>query len=148
MLFSSAFFYRLFLSEFTYEATLGEFFPYLFPHCCVSRCVCMCLIVFVSLSSQDFNLCLLAPCLSVGLQRLCRDQGAFFFETALHIMFERLAGVTALLPSPHQPLLLSAPPTADSSYWNAVCSVYGEAEILLGLGEYFYLDIIYINILI
>ncbi|KAM9476563.1 huntingtin isoform 4-T4 [Clarias gariepinus] len=79
------------------------------------------------MSCKDFNLCLLAPCLSVGLQRLCRDQGAVLFETTLHVIFEQLTSITALLPSPHQPLLLSSQPNTDASYWNALSSVYGEA---------------------
>ncbi|XP_072534605.1 huntingtin isoform X5 [Salminus brasiliensis] len=78
------------------------------------------------MSCKDFNLCLLAPCLSVGLQRLCRDQGAVLFETSLHVIFEELASITALLPSPHQPLLHSSQPSVDTSYWNALSSVYGE----------------------
>nr|AGS58213.1 huntingtin [Clarias batrachus] len=79
------------------------------------------------MSCKDFNLCLLAPCLSVGLQRLCRDQGAVLFETTLHVIFEQLTSITALLPSPHQPLLLSSQPNMDASYWNTLSSVYSEA---------------------
>uniref|UniRef100_A0A8B9HS88 Huntingtin n=1 Tax=Astyanax mexicanus TaxID=7994 RepID=A0A8B9HS88_ASTMX len=71
---------------------------------------------------NDFNPCLLAPCLSVGLQRLRRDQGAVLFETSLHVIFEELTSITALLPSPHQPLLHSSQPSIDSSYWNALSS--------------------------
>uniref|UniRef100_A0A8B9HJ95 Huntingtin n=1 Tax=Astyanax mexicanus TaxID=7994 RepID=A0A8B9HJ95_ASTMX len=78
------------------------------------------------MSCKDFNPCLLAPCLSVGLQRLRRDQGAVLFETSLHVIFEELTSITALLPSPHQPLLHSSQPSIDSSYWNALSSVYGK----------------------
>ncbi|XP_076831790.1 huntingtin isoform X3 [Brachyhypopomus gauderio] len=78
------------------------------------------------MSCKEFNLCLLAPCLSVGLQRLCRDQGAVLFETALHVTFDQLATITALLPSPHQPLPISSQPNTDSSYWNTLNTVYGE----------------------
>lgn len=79
---------------------------------------------------QDFNLCLLAPCLSVGLQRLCRDQGVVLIETTLQVILEQLASITALLPSPHQPLILSSKPNTDSSYWNALSSVFGESSNL------------------
>ncbi|TSK22541.1 Huntingtin [Bagarius yarrelli] len=78
------------------------------------------------MSCKDFNLCLLAPCLSVGLQRLYRDQGAVLIETTLQVIFEQLASITALLPPPHQPLLLSLQPNMSSSYWNSLSSVYGE----------------------
>ncbi|XP_053477902.1 huntingtin isoform X2 [Ictalurus furcatus] len=79
------------------------------------------------MSCKDFNLCLLAPCLSVGLQRLWRNQGVVLFETTLQVIFEHLSSITALLPSPHQPLLLSSQPNTDSTYWNALSGVYGEA---------------------
>ncbi|XP_066534472.1 huntingtin isoform X4 [Hoplias malabaricus] len=77
------------------------------------------------MSCKEFNLCLLAPCLSVGLQRLCRDQGAVLFETTLHVTFEQLTSITALLQSPHQPLLPSSH-CMDTPYWNALSSIYGE----------------------
>uniref|UniRef100_A0A671P6T4 Huntingtin n=1 Tax=Sinocyclocheilus anshuiensis TaxID=1608454 RepID=A0A671P6T4_9TELE len=64
---------------------------------------------------NDFNLCLLASCLSVGVQRVCKDHGTVLFDTAQQVAFERLAGVVELLPSPHQPLLPSSKTCAD--YW-------------------------------
>ncbi|XP_062852378.1 huntingtin isoform X2 [Trichomycterus rosablanca] len=78
------------------------------------------------MSCKEFNSSLLASCLSVGLQRLCRDQGSVLFETSLHVLFEHLASVTALVPAPHQPLIVSFQPCVDSSYWSALGSVFGE----------------------
>ncbi|XP_051983247.1 huntingtin isoform X2 [Xyrauchen texanus] len=77
------------------------------------------------MTCKDFNLCLLASCLSVGLQRMCKDHGAVLFETAQQVAFERLAGVIELLPSPHQPLLPSSKTCVDA-YREKLNQVYGE----------------------
>ncbi|XP_057187145.1 huntingtin isoform X2 [Triplophysa rosa] len=77
------------------------------------------------MTCKDFNLCLLASCVSVGAQRLCKHHGAVLFETAQQVAFERLAGVIELLPSPHQPLLISSKSCTDS-YMEKVNQVYGE----------------------
>ncbi|XP_067297352.1 huntingtin isoform X3 [Pseudorasbora parva] len=76
------------------------------------------------MTCKDFNLCLLASCLSVGVQRVCKDHGAVLFDTAQQVAFERLSGVIELLPSPHQPLLPSAKTCAD--YRQKLNQVYGE----------------------
>lgn len=76
------------------------------------------------MTCKDFNLCLLASCLSVGVQRICKDHGVVLFDTAQEVAFERLAGVVELLPSPHQPLLPSAKTCAD--YLQKLNQVYGE----------------------
>lgn len=80
---------------------------------------------------QDFNLCLLASCLSVGVQRVCKDHGAVLFDTAQQVAFDRLAGVIELLPTPHQPLLSSAKTCTD--YWQKLNQVYGESQSELSL---------------
>lgn len=72
---------------------------------------------------QEFNLSLLCPCLSMGMQRLARGQGALLLETALQVTLERLAGVTGSLPVPHQSFL---PPAQSQPYWNQLAAVYGE----------------------
>uniref|UniRef100_A0A672KV16 Huntingtin n=1 Tax=Sinocyclocheilus grahami TaxID=75366 RepID=A0A672KV16_SINGR len=76
------------------------------------------------MTCKDFNLCLLASCLSVGVQRVCKDHGTVIFDTAQQVAFERLAGVIELLPSPHQPLLSSSKMCAD--YWEKLNQVYSE----------------------
>ncbi|KAK7166044.1 hypothetical protein R3I93_005972 [Phoxinus phoxinus] len=76
------------------------------------------------MTCKDFNLCLLASCLSVGVQRVCKDHGVVLFDTAQEVAFERLAGVVELLPSPHQPLLPSTKTCAD--YLQKLNQVYGE----------------------
>uniref|UniRef100_A0A1A7XTR7 Huntingtin n=2 Tax=Iconisemion striatum TaxID=60296 RepID=A0A1A7XTR7_9TELE len=75
------------------------------------------------ISCQDFNLSLLCPCLSVGLQRLARGQGSLLLETALQATLEQLAEVTGSLPVPHQSFL---PPPEPQPYWNQLGGVYDE----------------------
>lgn len=72
---------------------------------------------------QEFNLSLLCPCLSMGMQRLARGQGSLLLETALQVTLEQLAGVTGSLPAPHQSFL---PPSQPQPYWDQLGDVYGE----------------------
>uniref|UniRef100_A0A672GB75 Huntingtin n=1 Tax=Salarias fasciatus TaxID=181472 RepID=A0A672GB75_SALFA len=64
---------------------------------------------------SDFNLSLLCPCLSMGVQRLARGQGSLLLETALQVTLEQLEGVTGSLPAPHQSFL---PPAQTEPYWD------------------------------
>lgn len=73
---------------------------------------------------QEFNLSLLCPCLSMGVQRLARGQGSLLLETALQVTLEQLAAVTGSLPVPHQSFL---PPSQPQPYWNQLADVYGES---------------------
>ncbi|XP_061737335.1 huntingtin isoform X3 [Nerophis ophidion] len=72
---------------------------------------------------ETFNLSLLCPCLSMGVQRLTRGQGSLLLETAWQVTSEQLAGVTKSLPSPHQSFL---PPPHPQSYWTQLGDVYDE----------------------
>uniref|UniRef100_A0A8C9ZP28 Huntingtin n=1 Tax=Sander lucioperca TaxID=283035 RepID=A0A8C9ZP28_SANLU len=80
--------------------------------------------LFNIMSCKEFNLSLLCPCLSMGMQRLARGQGALLLETALQVTLERLAGVTGSLPVPHQSFL---PPAQPQPYWSQL------AEVVLSL---------------
>ncbi|KAG7458857.1 hypothetical protein MATL_G00225080 [Megalops atlanticus] len=77
------------------------------------------------MSCKEFNMNLLSPCLSVGVQRLSRDQGAVLLETSLRVTLERLSGTLQPLPVPHQPFLPPSYP-APSTYWDKLADVYGE----------------------
>ncbi|XP_075946777.1 huntingtin isoform X3 [Anarhichas minor] len=79
--------------------------------------------LFDIMSCKEFNLSLLCPCLSMGMQRLARGQGSLLLETALQVTLERLAGVTGSLPVPHQSFL---PPAQSQPYWNQLAAVYDE----------------------
>ncbi|TKS69194.1 Huntingtin Huntington disease protein -like protein [Collichthys lucidus] len=75
------------------------------------------------IADKEFNLSLLCPCLSMGVQRLARGQGSLLLETALQVTLEQLAGVTGSLPAPHQSFL---PPSQPQPYWDQLAVVYGE----------------------
>ncbi|XP_078146492.1 huntingtin isoform X3 [Centroberyx gerrardi] len=75
------------------------------------------------MSCKEFNLSLLCPCLSMGVQRLARGQGSLLLETALQVTLEQLAGVTQSLPVPHQSFL---PPSQSQPYWDQLAEIYGE----------------------
>uniref|UniRef100_A0AAX7VAA8 Huntingtin n=1 Tax=Astatotilapia calliptera TaxID=8154 RepID=A0AAX7VAA8_ASTCA len=77
--------------------------------------------LFSVMSCKEFNLSLLCPCLSMGMQRLARGQGSLLLETALQVTLEQLAGVTGSLPAPHQSFL---PPSQPQPYWDQLGDVY------------------------
>ncbi|XP_077574962.1 huntingtin isoform X3 [Stigmatopora nigra] len=72
---------------------------------------------------ETFNLSLLYPCMSMGVQRLTRGQGPLLLETALQVTLEQLAGVTQSLPAPHRSFL---PTSEPRSYWTQLAEVYDE----------------------
>ncbi|XP_035993085.1 huntingtin isoform X2 [Fundulus heteroclitus] len=79
--------------------------------------------LFAVMSCKDFNLSLLCPCLSLGVQRLTRGKGSLLLETALQVTLRQLAEVTGSLPVPHQSFL---PPPEPQPYWNQLGDVYDE----------------------
>ncbi|XP_036790192.1 huntingtin isoform X3 [Oncorhynchus mykiss] len=81
------------------------------------------------MSCKDFNLSLLCPCLSLGVQRLTRGQGSLLLETALAVTLDHLSGVTQLLPVPHRSFLPPAKPDPAEPYWDNLAIVYGEAGL-------------------
>uniref|UniRef100_A0A669F0H0 Huntingtin n=1 Tax=Oreochromis niloticus TaxID=8128 RepID=A0A669F0H0_ORENI len=86
--------------------------------------------LFSVMSCKEFNLSLLCPCLSMGMQRLARGQGSLLLETALQVTLEQLAGVTGSLPAPHQSFL---PPSQPQPYWDQLGDVYGKTGKVLSL---------------
>ncbi|XP_062376493.1 huntingtin isoform X2 [Sardina pilchardus] len=79
------------------------------------------------MACKEFNLALLAPCLSVGVQRLTQGQGGLLLDTALQVTMDRLSATTQLLPLPHRSFL---PPTdaeaEPEGYWDKLADVYSE----------------------
>uniref|UniRef100_A0A7N5ZX54 Huntingtin n=1 Tax=Anabas testudineus TaxID=64144 RepID=A0A7N5ZX54_ANATE len=83
---------------------------------------------------KEFNLSLLCPCLSMGVQRISRNQGSLLLETALQVTLEQITGVTESLPAPHQCFL---PPSKPHPYWEQLADVYGEVlSICRALSQY------------
>ncbi|KAI1887694.1 hypothetical protein AGOR_G00192950 [Albula goreensis] len=82
------------------------------------------------MASKEFNLSLLSPCLSVGVQRVSRGQGSVLLETSLQATLDRASGLLQLLPVLHQPFLPpSDPDPAPSVYWDKLSDIYGEPGV-------------------
>ncbi|XP_030306272.1 huntingtin [Calypte anna] len=80
------------------------------------------------MTSKEFNLSLLAPCLSLGMNELSRDQRSSFFETARRVTLDHVSAIVENLPANHQvlqPLL----PTEPSPYWKKLNDIFGD-EVL------------------
>uniref|UniRef100_A0A3Q2YC87 Huntingtin n=1 Tax=Hippocampus comes TaxID=109280 RepID=A0A3Q2YC87_HIPCM len=83
--------------------------------------------LFSIMRCEAFNLSLLCPCLSMGVQRLTRGQGPLLLETALQVTLEQLAGVMQSLPGPHRSFL---PTSEPQSYWTQLADVYGKKDLI------------------
>ncbi|KAJ8000512.1 hypothetical protein DPEC_G00180890 [Dallia pectoralis] len=82
--------------------------------------------LYTIMTCKDFNLSLLCPCLSLGVQRLDRGQGSLLLETALGVTLEQLSTVTQLLPVPHRSFLPPAKCDHGAPYWDQLTLLYGE----------------------
>ncbi|XP_028973894.2 huntingtin isoform X2 [Esox lucius] len=85
--------------------------------------------LYTIMTCKDFNLSLLCPCLSLGVQRLTRGQGSLLLETALGVTLEQLSKVTQLLPVPHHSFLPPTKSDPGDPYWDQLTLVYGEAGL-------------------
>ncbi|KGL97663.1 Huntingtin, partial [Charadrius vociferus] len=77
------------------------------------------------MTSKEFNLSLLAPCLSLGMNEISRDQKSSFFETARRVTLDHVSTTVQNLPASHQvfqPLL----PTEPSAYWKKLSDIFGD----------------------
>uniref|UniRef100_A0A8C4V0B3 Huntingtin n=1 Tax=Falco tinnunculus TaxID=100819 RepID=A0A8C4V0B3_FALTI len=77
------------------------------------------------MTSKEFNLSLLAPCLSLGMNEISRDQKSSFFETARRVTLDHVSTTVQNLPANHQvfqPLL----PTETSAYWKKLSDIFGD----------------------
>ncbi|XP_021144210.2 huntingtin isoform X1 [Columba livia] len=77
------------------------------------------------MTSKEFNLSLLAPCLSLGMNEISRDQKSSFFETARRVTLDHVSTTVQTLPANHQvfqPLL----PAEPSAYWKKLSDIFGD----------------------
>ncbi|XP_035754526.1 LOW QUALITY PROTEIN: huntingtin [Egretta garzetta] len=77
------------------------------------------------MTSKEFNLSLLAPCLSLGMNEISRDQKSSFFETSRRVTLDHVSTTVQNLPANHQvfqPLL----PTEPSAYWKKLSDIFGD----------------------
>ncbi|XP_075400754.1 huntingtin isoform X2 [Tenrec ecaudatus] len=80
----------------------------------------------------EFNLSLLAPCLSLGMSELALGQTSPLFETARFVTLDRIAGLVQQLPATHQvfqPFL----PAEPSAYWSKLDGLFGDAALYRSL---------------
>ncbi|XP_029817601.1 huntingtin [Manacus vitellinus] len=80
------------------------------------------------MTSKEFNLSLLAPCLSLGMNEISRDQKSSLFETARRVTLDHVSSAVQNLPANHQvfqPLL----PPEPSAYWKKLSDIFGD-EVL------------------
>ncbi|XP_066488921.1 huntingtin [Tiliqua scincoides] len=73
---------------------------------------------------KDFNISLLAPCLSLGMHEISRDQKSLF-ETACRVTLGHVTAVVQKLPTNHhvfQPLQ----PVETSAYWDKLNDIFGD----------------------
>ncbi|XP_039217435.1 huntingtin isoform X2 [Crotalus tigris] len=76
---------------------------------------------------QDFNIGLLAPCLSLAGQELSRGMRGHF-EAARLVTLHQVTEVVRKLPANHQ-VFQPMRPMGSSPYWNKLGNIYGDPEI-------------------
>ncbi|XP_031196973.1 huntingtin isoform X2 [Mastomys coucha] len=75
--------------------------------------------------SSEFNLSLLAPCLSLGMSEIANGQKSPLFEAARRVTLDRVTSVVQQLPAVHQvfqPFL----PTEPTAYWSKLNDLLGD----------------------
>ncbi|XP_041258434.1 huntingtin isoform X3 [Onychostruthus taczanowskii] len=80
------------------------------------------------MTSKEFNLSLLAPCLSLGMNEISRDQKSSLFETARRVTLDHVSAAVQNLPANHQvfqPLL----PTEPSTYWKKLNDIFAGLRV-------------------
>ncbi|XP_077136171.1 huntingtin isoform X3 [Ranitomeya variabilis] len=80
------------------------------------------------MASKEFNLSLLAPCLSLGVNQMVVDQNSTFFETTRSVTLDLISQTVRQLPDTHQ-LYRPLQPLDGSSYWEKLGMVLGDPEV-------------------
>ncbi|KAM4051264.1 huntingtin isoform 4-T4 [Anomaloglossus baeobatrachus] len=84
------------------------------------------------MASKEFNLSLLAPCLSLGVNQMVADQNSTFFETTRSVILDVISQTVQQLPDTHQ-LFQPLQPVDGSSYWEKLSTVLGDADVYYSL---------------
>ncbi|NXE23880.1 HD protein, partial [Ardeotis kori] len=77
------------------------------------------------MTSKEFNISLLAPCLSLGMNEISRDQKSSFFETARRVTLDHVSTIVQNLPASHQVIQPLLPPE-PSAYWKKLSDIFGD----------------------
>ncbi|XP_004624658.1 huntingtin isoform X2 [Octodon degus] len=86
----------------------------------------------VFMMSSEFNLSLLAPCLSLSLSEIAAGQKSPLFEAARGVTLDRVTSFVQQLPAVHQvfqPFL----PTEPTAYWSKLNDLFGDATLYQSL---------------
>ncbi|XP_021116025.1 huntingtin isoform X3 [Heterocephalus glaber] len=86
----------------------------------------------VFMMSSEFNLSLLAPCLSLSLSEVAAGQRSPLFEAARGVTLDRVTSIVEQLPAVHQvfqPFL----PTQPTAYWSKLNGLFGDATLYQSL---------------
>ncbi|CAN2388520.1 positive regulation of aggrephagy [Pristimantis euphronides] len=84
------------------------------------------------MASKEYNLSLLAPCLSLGVNQMLGDQNSTFFETTRSVVLDLISQTVQQLPDTHQ-LFQPLQPLDGSPYWEKLSMVLGDVEVYQSL---------------
>ncbi|XP_056410998.1 huntingtin isoform X2 [Hyla sarda] len=84
------------------------------------------------MASKEFNLSLLASCLSLGVNQIIGDQNSTFFEITRSVLLDLISQTVQQLPDTHQ-LFQPLQPLDGSSYWEKLSLMLGDADVYYSL---------------
>ncbi|XP_042325579.1 huntingtin [Sceloporus undulatus] len=76
---------------------------------------------------KDFNISLLAPCLSLGMYEITKDRKSLF-ETASRVTLNHVSAVVQKLPNSHQ-VFQTLKPFETTTYWNKLSDIFGDTVV-------------------
>ncbi|XP_006875391.1 PREDICTED: huntingtin [Chrysochloris asiatica] len=82
--------------------------------------------------NSEFNLNLLAPCLSLGLSELAGGRRSHLFETARLVTLHRMSSIVMQLPTAHQ-VFQPGGSAESSAYWAKLNDLFGDAALYQSL---------------
>ncbi|XP_074848498.1 huntingtin isoform X2 [Carettochelys insculpta] len=80
------------------------------------------------MTSKEFNLSLLAPCLSLGMNEISEDQKSSLFETAYRVTLDHVSTIVQKLPATHQ-VFQPLQPVETSTYWSKLSDIFGDVMV-------------------
>uniref|UniRef100_A0A8C3PA70 Huntingtin n=1 Tax=Chrysemys picta bellii TaxID=8478 RepID=A0A8C3PA70_CHRPI len=80
------------------------------------------------MTSKEFNLSLLAPCLSLGMNGISEDQKSSLFETARRVTLDHVCNIVQKLPASHQ-VFQPLQPVETSAYWSKLSDIFGDTML-------------------
>uniref|UniRef100_A0A8C4XY03 Huntingtin n=1 Tax=Gopherus evgoodei TaxID=1825980 RepID=A0A8C4XY03_9SAUR len=80
------------------------------------------------MTSKEFNLSLLAPCLSLGMNEISEDQKSSLFETARRVTLDHVCNIVQKFPARHQ-VFQPLRPIETSAYWSKLSDIFGDTML-------------------